>query len=75
MLVLSRKTGEEIKIGGKITVSVTRIQGNRVYLGIDAPQEVEIRRSEVERRCECPSVENRGASVGRKTPLKPTLPT
>lgn len=47
MLVLSRKTDEEIVIGSNVTVKVLRVQGNRVYLGIDAPDEVGIRRAEI----------------------------
>lgn len=48
MLVLSRKVGETIVIDERITVTVISISGNRVRLGIDAPSDVGIRRSEVE---------------------------
>ena len=37
MLVLSRKVGEEIVINGEIRVSVVRVRGNRVQIGIHAP--------------------------------------
>lgn len=47
MLVLSRKIGESIVIGGGITVTVNKVKGNIVQLGIDAPREVSIRRSEL----------------------------
>ena len=47
MLVLSRKVGEKLVIGGNITVVVSRIAGNRVTLAIDAPQEVRIVRGEL----------------------------
>jgi carbon storage regulator len=47
MLVLSRKVGEKLVIDGGITVTVVRIQGNRVTLGIQAPAEVKIMRSEL----------------------------
>jgi len=36
MLVLSRKKGESIVIGGGITVTVVKVKGNAVQLGIDA---------------------------------------
>ena len=49
MLVLSRKFGERIHIGDGITISVVAIHGNRVQLGIEAPQEVRIVRDEVAR--------------------------
>jgi carbon storage regulator CsrA len=42
MLVLSRKVGERIVIGDGITVVVNRVSGNRVAIGIDAPDDVKI---------------------------------
>jgi len=47
MLVLSRKDGQQIVIGEDITVSVVRLEGNRVQIGIDAPQSVRIVRREL----------------------------
>lgn len=48
MLVLSRKVGQRIVIGDNITVVVNKIQGNRVTLGIKAPDDVNIHRGELE---------------------------
>lgn len=48
MLVLSRRVGEEILIGGHITVRVQRIDGSRVSIGIVAPADVRIIRAELE---------------------------
>jgi carbon storage regulator len=47
MLVLSRRINESIQIGEGITVSVLRIDGERVRIGIDAPIEVRVIRSEL----------------------------
>jgi carbon storage regulator len=47
MLVLSRKVGEAIVIGDGIVVTVTRMANNRVTLGIDAPGDVRVLRSEL----------------------------
>jgi carbon storage regulator CsrA len=47
MLVLARKTQESIHIGDEITISVLRIKGNTVRLGIEAPGNVRIVRSEI----------------------------
>ena len=47
MLVLSRKIGEKLIIGDNITVVVSRVAGNRVTLGIEAPHEVRIVRGEL----------------------------
>jgi carbon storage regulator len=49
MLVLSRKIGEEIIIADNIRVKVVGVQGNRVKLGVVAPEDVTIHREEIYR--------------------------
>lgn len=48
MLVLSRKPGQKIHIGDNVTVTVVEIQGNRVRLAFEAPQDVHILRGELQ---------------------------
>lgn len=47
MLVLSRQQGERITIGDDVEVEVLDIRGDKVRLGIVAPREVPVHRSEV----------------------------
>jgi carbon storage regulator len=47
MLVLSRKVEEAIQIGPQVVVRVLGIENGQVKLGIDAPREVKIYRSEL----------------------------
>jgi carbon storage regulator len=47
MLVLSRKTGESLVIGGRIVVTVVRVEGEAVRLGIAAPADVPVHRQEI----------------------------
>lgn len=47
MLVLSRKTGEKIQIGENIFLTVVRIGPHTVRLGIDAPRDQKIVRTEL----------------------------
>ena len=47
MLVLSRKVGERILIGNNITLVVKRVAGQRVTLGIEAPESVHVVRGEL----------------------------
>jgi carbon storage regulator CsrA len=47
MLVVSRRIGEKIVIGEGITVTVTSVHGNRVRLGIKAPDDVRVLRKEL----------------------------
>jgi carbon storage regulator len=47
MLVLSRKTGERIRIGEDVTITVVRIAPHGVRIGIDAPGHMAIVREEL----------------------------
>jgi len=47
MLVLSRKAGESIQIDGQVKITIVTVSGNRVKVGIEAPEEVQILRSEL----------------------------
>lgn len=68
MLVLSRKLNESIHIGDGVVVTITEIRGNRVRLAISAPQDVPIRRAEVQ-----PRVETATAPANRPLPDPVTL--
>ena len=48
MLVLSRRESERIKLGDSIVLTVVRVSGDRVRLGIEAPADVRVLRSELE---------------------------
>lgn len=47
MLVLTRKKNESIVINDDITIVVVEIRGNKVRIGVEAPKEVTVHRSEV----------------------------
>ncbi|MBC8352333.1 MAG: carbon storage regulator [Planctomycetes bacterium] len=49
MLVLSRKVGQKLIIDDNITISINRIAGNRVQIGIEAPDDVHIMRGELDK--------------------------
>lgn len=50
MLVLSRKLNESIRVGENVTITLLEIRGDRVRLGIQAPNEVPVYRQEVWQR-------------------------
>jgi carbon storage regulator len=52
MLVLSRRETERIKLGDSIVVTVVKVAGDRVRLGIEAPADVLVLRGELERHTE-----------------------
>lgn len=47
MLVLSRKKNESIIIDDNIVITVVEVRGDKVRLGIEAPREIPIHRSEI----------------------------
>ncbi len=48
MLVLSRKTGQEIQIGPEVRITIVAVSGKTVRLGISAPREINVWRRELE---------------------------
>jgi carbon storage regulator len=69
MLVIRRRGGESFVIGSDIEVEVLEIEGSQVKLGIRAPREVPILRSEVARTREA----NRAAAESRAERLLEVL--
>jgi len=64
MLILSRKRGEQIVISeGLITITVVQIRGDKVRIGIDAPDSVRVDRREVHE-----AIQRDGRSNERKSP-------
>ena len=47
MLVLTRKMGEKILIGDNVVIEIVKVQGNRVWIGLEAPASVKILREEI----------------------------
>ena len=47
MLILSRKTDQQIKIGDDITITIIDIKGDQVKIGVEAPKSVKVFRQEV----------------------------
>lgn len=62
MLVLTRRPGQSILVGDGVELVVVRIEGDRVVLGIDAPREVRVVRTELLRDLED---ENKASSEAR----------
>jgi carbon storage regulator len=59
MLILTRKLGENIRIGDKIKIIILEIKGGQVKLGIEAPPHVAVHREEIYERIQ---EENRRAT-------------
>lgn len=67
MLVLTRKLGENIRIGDDVKITVLEVRSGQVKLGIEAPPQVKVHREEIYARIQ---EENRRAASG-KPPAPP----
>ena len=47
MLVLSRKKNEKIRLGDSIEITIVRVNGSQVRLGIQAPSDIAVLRQEL----------------------------
>jgi carbon storage regulator len=63
MLLLTRKLGENIRIGDDVKITIVEVKGNHVKLGIDAPPSVKVHREEIYERIQ---EENRRAAQAIK---------
>ena len=61
MLILTRKVGETLVIGGEIEVTVLGQKGNQVRLGVEAPKEISVHRQEIQEKV---IAENNGPDQG-----------
>jgi carbon storage regulator len=69
MLVLSRREKERIKLGDSIVVTVVRLSGDRVRLGIEAPPHVLVLRDELDpAKMPAADAASKPASPGQATP-------
>jgi len=62
MLVLTRKLGENIRIGDSVKITVLEVRSGQVKLGIEAPPEVKVHREEIYARIQ---EETRRAQQGK----------
>jgi carbon storage regulator len=66
MLVLTRKLLEKLYIGDDICVTVVRLEGGQVRLGIDAPREVSVIRADRAPQVRCSPYEARAGDIRRR---------
>ena len=62
MLILTRRSGDKLRIGEDVTVTVLGINGRQVRIGIEAPQDVIVNREEIYQRI----LKERGALNGTR---------
>lgn len=70
MLVLTRKSGEGIRVGDNVKIIVLEAKENQIKIGIEAPIEVPVHREEIYLRIQ---EENRMAAAAQPADIKETL--
>lgn len=68
MLLLTRKLGENIRIGDDVKITIVEVKGNHVKLGIDAPPSVKVHREEIYERIQQENRRAREEAERRGTP-------
>ena len=63
MLVLSRKESQTIVIAGQVVIRVNQIRGNKVAIGIEAPDNIRILRGELKDAQDHPTQQRSAAAV------------
>lgn len=73
MLILTRKSGEAIKLGDDITITVIEINGNQVRLGIDAPLDIRVYRNELYEKIKAENIKASTISIDEFIKIKEGL--
>ena len=69
MLVLSRKESQKIRLGDSIVITVVRLGGDKVRLGIQAPKEMLVLRDELETFAPASDLTESEAMVGSEASM------
>ncbi|MEJ6620561.1 MAG: carbon storage regulator CsrA [Opitutae bacterium] len=73
MLILSRKLNQGIIIGDEIEISITKIEGDSVKIGISAPRSISILRREILEEMQSSNIAAAVTSIPKQGNLKSTL--
>lgn len=66
MLILTRRVGETVMIGDDVAVTVLRVKGNQVRIGVNAPKHVSVQREEIFERMKLETGDPGTASAGEE---------
>jgi carbon storage regulator len=67
MLILSRRESERVYLGDDIVLTIVRVNGDKVRIGVEAPPNVKILRNELENLRQFPKDSDQGSDDKRKS--------
>lgn len=67
MLIVSRKAGEAVVIGGDVTLTVLEVRGKQVRIGVSAPRSVTVYREELLEKIQRGRIASGAAAPGAPT--------
>jgi len=73
MLILSRRIGENVRIGEDVTVTVLEVKGNQVRIGVNAPKSIAVHREEIFQRIAHKTTLAAESPPEATTPIRPTI--
>lgn len=73
MLVLTRRVGESVLIGGEVTVTVLDVKGDSIRIGVDAPRSTRIQRAEIVAAVGAENVSAAGAGPDAEDAIRAAL--
>ena len=75
MLILTRKAGESIVIGGSIRITVLDARGDQVRIGIEAPRNVTVHREEIHQQIQAANQQAAATDRDDVALVKPRTPS
>ena len=75
MLILTRRIGETVMIGDDVAITVLRVKGNQVRLGVNAPKTVSVQREEIFQRVQQEPTSGEEEPEPEHEPLNATVAT
>ncbi|WP_444942525.1 carbon storage regulator CsrA [Microbulbifer sp. ZKSA004] len=69
MLILTRRIGQNLRIGANVSITVLNVKGNQVQVGIKAPKSIAVHREEIYNRIQMEQDRQVKSASGKPGPI------